>query len=238
MQQSLDQVESTEEAYTPHHMKNNLKGHFGDDYFTEILGKSNVVVLRRNVSKLMHNFYTSTSGADVSSQTESLMKTAGQLILNEIKAMPNARTYYPSFGDDHTVCKQVQYLAPSLRSEKKEEFLSNTTNKQRFIHLVGRCLEENGIPVQHAQGDADCVIVQVALRSAMEYATVPVGGRYRTTHSSSFSCQVRQEGCVLLRNHGKCNKMLGDQKNAELSRSQCVQEYLICAFIWWLRHHF
>ena len=93
MQQSLDQVASTEEAYTPHHMKNELKGHFGHDiYFTEIPGK--------------------------------------------------------------------------------EEFLSSTTNKQRFIHLVGRCLEENGILVQHAQGDADCVIVQVALRSAMEYATV------------------------------------------------------------------
>ena len=48
MQQSLDQVEATEEAYTPHHMKNKLKGHFGDDiYFTEIPGKSDVVVLRR-----------------------------------------------------------------------------------------------------------------------------------------------------------------------------------------------
>ena len=36
-------------------------------------------------------------------------------------------------------------------------------------------MEENGIPVQHAQGDADSVIVQVALWSAMEYATVLVG---------------------------------------------------------------
>ena len=63
-------------------------------------------------------------------------------------------------------------------------------------------------------------------------------GRYRPTHSSPFSCQVRHEGCVLLLNQGKCNKMLGDQKNAELSPSQCVQEYLICACIWWLRHHF
>ena len=70
--------------------------------------------------------------------------------------------------------RDVQLTPDMLLSEKKE-FLSNTTNKQRFTHLVGRCLEENGIPVQHAQGDADCVIVQVALRSAMEYATVLVG---------------------------------------------------------------
>ena len=62
-------------------------------------------------------------------------------------------------------------------------------------------------------------------------------GRYRPTHSS-FSCQVRHEGCVLLLNQGKCNKTLGDQKNAELSQPQCVQEYLICTCIWWLRHHF
>ena len=68
--------------------------------------------------------------------------------------------------------RDVQFTPDMLLSEKKEEFLSNTTNKQRFTHLVGRCLEENGIPVQHAQG---MLIVQVALRSAMEYATVLVG---------------------------------------------------------------
>ena len=70
--------------------------------------------------------------------------------------------------------RDVQFTPDMLLSEKKE-FLSNNTNKQRLTHLVGRCLEENGIPVQHAQGFADCVIVQVALRSAMEYATVLVG---------------------------------------------------------------
>ena len=116
-------------------MKNKLKGHFGDDiYFTEIPGKSDVVVLRRNVSKLLHNFYTSTSGADVSSQTESLMKTAGQLIFSEIKAMPNARTYYPSFGDDHSVCEQVQYLSPSLQNLLREIF-KNKDSEMRVASL-------------------------------------------------------------------------------------------------------
>ncbi|KAK7109451.1 hypothetical protein V1264_013491 [Littorina saxatilis] len=71
--------------------------------------------------------------------------------------------------------RDVQFTPDMLLSEKKEEFLSNTTNKQRFIHLVGNCFEENGIPVQHAQGDADCVIVQVALQSAVEYTTYVVG---------------------------------------------------------------
>ena len=130
MQQSLDQVEATEEAYTPRHMKSKLKGYVGDDiYFTEIPGKNDVIVLRRNVSKLLHNFYTSTPGADVSSQTESLMKTAGQLILSEIKAMPNARTYYPSFGDD-----QVQYLPPSLQNLLREIF-KNKDGEMRVASL-------------------------------------------------------------------------------------------------------
>ena len=115
-------------------MKNKLKGHFGDDiYFTEIPGKSDVVVLRRNVS-ILHNFYTSASGADVSSQTESLMKTTGQLILSEIKAMPNARTYYPSFGDDHSVCEQVQYLPPSLQNLLREIF-KNKDGEMRVAPL-------------------------------------------------------------------------------------------------------
>ena len=116
-------------------MKNKLKGHFGDDiYFAEIPGKSDVVVPRRNVRKLLHNFYTSTSGADVSPQTESLMKTAGQLILSEIKAMPNARTYYPSFGDDHSVCEQVQYLPPSLQNLLREIF-KNKDGEMRVASL-------------------------------------------------------------------------------------------------------
>ena len=223
-------------------MKNKLKGHFEDDtYFTEIPGKSDVVVVRRNVSKLLHNFYTSTSGADVSSQTESLMKTAEQLILSEIKAAPNAKTYYPSFGDDHSVCEQVQYLPPSLLSEKTDEFLSNTTNKQRFIHLVGTCLEENGIPVQRAQGDADLLIVQVALRSAMEQATVLVREDTDLLILLLFHVKSDMKDVFFSSTRASATRrweIKKNKKNAELSRSQCVQEYLICACIWWLRHHF
>ena len=93
-----------------------------------------MVVLRRNVSNLLHNFYTSTSGADVSSQTESLMQTPGQLILSEIKAMPNARTYYPSFRDDHSLCEQIQYLPPSLQNLLREIF-KNKYGEMRVASL-------------------------------------------------------------------------------------------------------
>ena len=54
MQQCL---EGEGEAYTTQYMKQRLKSHFGDDIlFTELLGKSDIVVLRRNVPKLLQTF--------------------------------------------------------------------------------------------------------------------------------------------------------------------------------------
>ena len=60
-------------------------------------------------------------------------------------------------------------------SEKKEDFLSNVQNKQKFIQLVGERMEKAGISVVHAEGDADCVIAREALLSASEHATHVVG---------------------------------------------------------------
>ena len=42
---------------------------------------------------------------------------------------------------------------------KKDVFLSNNTNKQRFINMLGRKFEDIGIMVKHANGDADTLIV-------------------------------------------------------------------------------
>ena len=60
-------------------------------------------------------------------------------------------------------------------SEKKEDFLSNVQNKQKFIQLVGERMEKAGISVVHAEGDAYCVIAREALLSASEHATHVVG---------------------------------------------------------------
>ena len=38
---------------------------------------------------------------------------------------------------------------------KKEEFLSNKTNKQKFIMLLSDCLDQAGCETHHALGDAD-----------------------------------------------------------------------------------
>jgi hypothetical protein len=55
---------------------------------------------------------------------------------------------------------------------KKEEFLSNAANKQRFIHLLSNHLEKIGCDIYHATGDADFLIVQTTLSSARTRDTV------------------------------------------------------------------
>ena len=59
--------------------------------------------------------------------------------------------------------------------EKKEDFLANSQNKQKFIELVGEKMKKAKISVVHAEGDADCVIAKEALLSAAEHATHVVG---------------------------------------------------------------
>ena len=57
----------------------------------------------------------------------------------------------------------------------KEEFLSCTSNKSRFIVELGKILQSKGFTVLHDEGDADLQIVQSALTSAHRYPTVLVG---------------------------------------------------------------
>ena len=58
---------------------------------------------------------------------------------------------------------------------KKEQFLTNKTNKQKFINMLGDQLENSKCKVHHAPGDADLLIVQKAVESAAIVNTVLVG---------------------------------------------------------------
>ncbi len=58
---------------------------------------------------------------------------------------------------------------------KKMHFLANTSNKQRFIIMLGNQLKQQGCTVYHAPGDADLLIVQKAIESAIVGNTVLVG---------------------------------------------------------------
>ena len=58
---------------------------------------------------------------------------------------------------------------------KKDVFLHNSANKQRLIKLLGEKLQLSGCNIIHAPGDADLMIVQMAVQSAKSITTVLVG---------------------------------------------------------------
>ena len=52
---------------------------------------------------------------------------------------------------------------------KKDSFLSNPKNKQRFLVLLGQALENERCVTHHANGDADLLIVTTAIESAQTW---------------------------------------------------------------------
>ena len=70
---------------------------------------------------------------------------------------------------------EVKFTEDMFLKSKKEQFLANSTNKQRFINLLSGKMEENGIKTVHAVGDADLLIVQTTVSAAAYGPTVLVG---------------------------------------------------------------
>ena len=58
---------------------------------------------------------------------------------------------------------------------KKDEFLSNQVNKQKFINLLSENLKHAGYSTCHTKGDADVMIVDTAITKARDQTTVLIG---------------------------------------------------------------
>ena len=69
----------------------------------------------------------------------------------------------------------VSFSASMNLTITKEAFLSDTSNKQRFVTLLGEQLEGSGCQVFHGKGDADVLIVLKALELANTKDTVLIG---------------------------------------------------------------
>ena len=69
----------------------------------------------------------------------------------------------------------VHFTSDMTCSMKKDEFLSNKVNKQRFINLLSEMLEKHGHQTLHARADADVLMVETAIASAAKRDTVLVG---------------------------------------------------------------
>ena len=69
----------------------------------------------------------------------------------------------------------VHFDGDMMIQSKKEDFLNNKANKQRFIHYLSDKLERAGCSIDQATHDADVLIVQTAVASAQTKDTVLIG---------------------------------------------------------------
>ena len=58
---------------------------------------------------------------------------------------------------------------------KKDNFLSNPKNKQRFLSMLSKALQDVGCITHHTNGDANLLIVKTAVESTRTSTTVLVG---------------------------------------------------------------
>ena len=62
-----------------------------------------------------------------------------------------------------TVGREILFTNDIKINCTKEEFLSNQRNKQKFLIELGKLLDEKGIVVKHADGDADLKIIIIII---------------------------------------------------------------------------
>ena len=74
-----------------------------------------------------------------------------------------------------SMASEVRFTGDIICSMKEDVFLSNKTNKQRFITLLSSHLQQNNIVVIHAEADADVLVAETAIESAALNDTVLVG---------------------------------------------------------------
>ena len=73
------------------------------------------------------------------------------------------------------VAPTISFTEDMQVTSKREEFLSNAKNKQRFINLLSDALCRANCQVKQAPGDADVTIVRAAVDSGQSTPTVLVG---------------------------------------------------------------
>ena len=69
----------------------------------------------------------------------------------------------------------IRFTPEMVCNTRKEQFLTNSNNKQAFVQYLGDILEKDGCQVLHAQGDADTLIVSTAVSCAVSKLTVVIG---------------------------------------------------------------
>ena len=109
-------------------------------------------------------------------------------------------------------------------SVTKDVFLNDTTNKQRFIALLGAKISKNNCTVYHAKLDAEFLIVQKAVETAEYSNTVVVGDDTDLLvvliHHTKL---IHNEICIILepKKNSKCGIWNVKQVKTELGSFVC-----------------
>ena len=97
-------------------MKKKVLEHYGGNVIvTEMNGKQNVVTFKSNAHSILHSFYSRTNNNDSEAEKMSIIKTAGKLIMNDIKSIEVCKDTYPSSTDIMSTESNLEFVPDSLR---------------------------------------------------------------------------------------------------------------------------
>ena len=124
---------------------------------------------------------------------------------------------------------------------KKDEFLSNQVNKQKFINLLSENLEHAGYSTRHAKGDA-VMIVDTAKTKARGQMTVLIGEDTDLLVLLLYHAQMDAKELFFRpepRQRDMTVRKLWDMKKSKtvLGRNVDHFKYFVCSRITRMRYH-
>ncbi|MEW8547735.1 MAG: hypothetical protein AB2693_29860 [Candidatus Thiodiazotropha sp.] len=97
------------------------------------------------------------------------------IVFDGYSEMPSTKDTAHIRRSKSQVGNTIKFSSDMTLDMKKDVFLANTQNKQKFISYLREKFSENGIRALHAEGDADLLIVKTAVESAEGDPTILIG---------------------------------------------------------------
>ncbi|CAG2229848.1 unnamed protein product [Mytilus edulis] len=128
---------------------------------------------------------------------------------------------------NHISKKSILFNDTPIKT-KKDEFLSNSENKQHFINTLGEKLKDGHVQVIHAEDDADLKIVLTAIEKSKQHTTTVIGGR-GLSYCSVIIQRCYKQDLLQIRSQAKHsqNKDLGHNRDKEKNWTTCLQYFAI-----------
>ncbi|ESP02014.1 hypothetical protein LOTGIDRAFT_157147 [Lottia gigantea] len=122
---------------------------------------------------------------------------------------------------------KVSFSESTPCSSKRDHFLSNGVNKQAFIDLLSKHLEENGCKTFHSDGDADVLIVKNAVQCSIASPTVLIGDDTDLLVLLCFYADLGAQD-IFLKSETKTTQIV---KIWDIKRPKCVLGQEVCELL-------